>query len=39
MWEFNLVRMLKYELEKQNSLLKSTGKVKDDLYNNKSDVL
>ena len=31
MCEFNLVRMLKYELKKQNSVLKSTGKLKDDL--------
>ena len=36
---FNLVKMLKYELKKQNSVLKSTGKLKDDLYNNLSDVL
>ena len=39
MCEFNSVRMLKYELKKQNSVLKSTGRLKDDLYNNLSDVL
>ena len=39
MCEFNLVRMLKNELKKQNSVLKSTGKLTDDLYNNLSDVL
>ena len=39
MCEFNLVRMLKHVLKKQNSVLKSTGKLKDDLYNNISDVL
>ena len=38
MCEFNLVRMLKYVLKKQNSVLKS-GKLKDDLYDNLSDVL
>ena len=39
MSEFNLVRMLKYELKKQHSVLKSTGKLNDDWYNNFSDVL
>ena len=39
MCEFDLVKMLKYELKKQNIVLQSTGKLKDDLYNNLSDVL
>ena len=38
MCEFNLVKMLKYELKKENSVLKSTEKLKDDLYINLSDV-
>ena len=39
MCEFNLVRMLKYGLKKQNSVLKSTGKLKGNLYNILSDAL
>ena len=34
MYKIGLVRILKYELEKQNSILKLAGKLTDNLYNN-----
>ena len=39
MCEFNLVRMLKYGLKKQNNVLKSIGKLQNGLYNNLKDIL
>ena len=39
MYEICLVRMLKYELKKQNGILKLAGKLTDNVYNNLSEIL
>ena len=39
MYEMCLVRMLKYELKKQNGVLKLAGKLTDNVYNNLSEIL
>ena len=39
MCEIGLVRMLKFGLKKQNSILKLAGKLTDNLYNNLSEIL